>query len=156
MAWAYAAGVAALALPLATYDSAVGFRLSMVVVVLVVAPGCAKEVEDPVSGTVNFADPKSVTASIFYAAESGRVAHLAGLCDPRGENDEDTARICAMTPSSPEWDDFRTEFARGRLNGEPRVSGDRAALHFLFGPDGRQSETMELVRRDGRWYLSSF
>lgn len=126
------------------------------VVALLVAAGCAKEVQDPRSGRVDFADPKSVTASIFYAAESGETDHLKTLCDPRGENDEDTARICAMTPSSPEWDDFRTQFARGRLNGEPRVSGERAALHFLFGPDGMQSETMELVRRDGRWYLSSF
>src|SRR5215216_3717906 len=111
------------------------------VVALLVLAGCAKEVQDPRSGRVDFADPKSVTASIFYAAESGDAAHLHRLCDPRGQNDEDTARICAMTPSSPEWNDFRDQFARGKLNGEPRVSGDHAALHFLFGPDGRQSET---------------
>ena len=123
---------------------------------LALAAACAKEVQDPRSGHVDFADPKSVTASIFYAADTGETAHLETLCDPRGQNDDDTARICAMTPAAPDWDDFRAEFARARLNGEPRVSGDRAALHFLFGPDGTQSETMELVRRDGRWYLSSF
>jgi hypothetical protein len=123
---------------------------------LVVAAACAKEVQDPRSGRVDFADPKSVVGSIFYAAESGETGHLATLCDPRGANDEDTRRICAMTTASPDWDDFRAQFARGKLNGEPRVSGDRAALHFLFGPDGMQSETMELVRRDGRWYLSAF
>jgi hypothetical protein len=125
-------------------------------VALAVATACAKEIQDPRSGQVDFADPKSVTASIFYAAESGETAHLRSLCDPRGENDADTARICAMTPASPDWADFRAEFARAHLNGEPRVSGDRAALHFVFGPDATRSETMELVRRDGRWYLSSF
>ncbi len=126
------------------------------VVALLVAAGCAKEVQDPRSGRVDFANPKSVTGSVFYAAESGRVEHLRGLCDPRGENDDDTASICAMTPASPEWDDFRRQFAHGKINGEPRVSGDRAALHFVFGPDGTRSETMELVRREGRWYLFSF
>jgi len=126
------------------------------VAAVVVASACAKEVQDPRSSRVNFADPKSVTASVFYAADSGQTEHLKTLCDPRGENDDDTRRICAMTPASPDWDDFRAQFARGKLNGEPRVSGDRAALHFLFGPDGKESETMELVRRDGRWYLSSF
>ena len=120
------------------------------------ASACAKEIEDPRSDRVDFADPKSVTASIFYAAESGRAGHLRSLCDPRGENDDDTARICAMTPGSPDWADFRAQFTRAHLNGEPRVSGDRAALHFVFGPEATRSETMELVRRDGRWYLSGF
>jgi len=117
---------------------------------------CAEEVMDPRSAQVDFRDPKSVTGSIFYAAESGHTAHLAGLCDPAGASDDDTRRICAMHPGAPDWASFRRNFARGRLNGEPRVHGDHAALEFLFGPDGRDGETMELVRRDGRWYLSTF
>ena len=131
-------------------------RLARLVLAAALLGGCAKEIQDPRSERVDPRDPKSVTASIFYAAETGRTDHLRGLCDPRGENDSDTARICAMTPSSPAWRSFRDTFARGRLNGEPRVSGDRAALHFLFGPEGVDSETMELVQRDGRWYLLSF
>jgi len=117
---------------------------------------CAKEIQDPRSGEVDFLDPKSVTASIFYAAETGSADHLRGLCDPAGSSDDDTRRICAMRPGEPGWESFRTNFARARLNGEPRVAGDRAELHFLFGPSGDQSETMELVRRGGRWYLASF
>ena len=118
--------------------------------------GCAKEIQDPRSDQVDFQDPKSVTASIFHAAETGRTDHLRGLCDPRGENDEDTARICAMTPQAPDWESFRRAFAAARLNGEPRISGHRAALHFVFGEDGRDTETMELVQRDGRWHLLAF
>jgi len=117
---------------------------------------CAKEIQDPDSDEVDFADPKSVTAQIFHAAKTGRADNLRALCDPRGENDEDTGRICAMTAAAPDWTGFRAEFARAHLNGEPRVSGDRAAIHFVFGPDATRSETMELVRRDGRWYLSAF
>ena len=115
-----------------------------------------KEIADPRSAEVDFSDPKSVTASIFHAAATGETAHLAGLCDPAGENNADTARICAMTPRSPDWDSFRETFARARLNGEPRISGHRASLHFLYGPEGRDRETMELVQRDGRWYLLAF
>ncbi|HEU5060106.1 MAG TPA: hypothetical protein VFU21_26420 [Kofleriaceae bacterium] len=136
-----------------------GFRLSTtsaLAAVLALAAGCAKEIQDPRSDQVDFTDPKSVTAQIFHAAATGRTQNLRALCDPRGENDEDTARICALTPADPDWPAFRAEFARARLNGEPRVSGDRAALHFVFGPDATRSETMELVQRDGRWYLSAF
>ncbi|HTE56108.1 MAG TPA: hypothetical protein VK698_34890 [Kofleriaceae bacterium] len=118
--------------------------------------GCAKEIHDPIAAEVDFRDPKSVTASIFYAAGHGRSEHLAGLCDPTGAADVNTRRICATHPGAPDWDSFRRAFARARLNGEPRVSGDHARIDFLFGPEGDDSETMELVRRDGRWYLSSF
>ena len=120
------------------------------------ACACAKEIEDPRSDEVDVRDPKSVTASIFYAAETGRTGNLRGLCDPTGAGNADTRRICAMHPGAPDWESFRQSFAHAHLNGEPRVSGDRATLDFVFGPAGTDSETMELVRRDGRWYLSSF
>jgi hypothetical protein len=117
--------------------------------------GCAKEIEDPRSAEVDCGDPKSVTASIFYAADTGRADHLGELCDPAGAG-ASVRRICAVRPRSPDWESFRRSFARGRLNGEPRISGDRARLDFVFGPGGDDSETMELVRRGGCWYLSSF
>jgi hypothetical protein len=133
------------------------YRLLGLALVLAAAlAACVDEVVDPRSGQVDFRDPKSVIGSVFYAAETGETAHLAGLCDPTGAGDEDTRRICAMRPDAPDWDSFRRAFSRGRLNGEPRVHGDRARIAFLFGPDGRDGETMELVRRGGRWYLSSF
>ncbi len=133
-------------------------RLAAVLAAVLAAAlmACAEEVMDPRSDQVDFRDPKSVIGSVFYAAETGRTAHLAGLCNPAGTGDDDTRRICAMHPGAPDWESFRRNFARGHLNGEPRVHDDRAVLEFLFGPEGRDGETMELVRRDGRWYLSSF
>ena len=121
-----------------------------------VLAGCAEDVHEPRSADVDFRDPKSVIGSVFYAAETGHTGHLAALCDPAGGSDEDTRRICAMHPGAPDWKSFRDSFASARMNGEPRVHGDRARLDFLFGPGGRSSETMELVRRDGRWYLLDF
>jgi hypothetical protein len=129
----------------------------MVALALPVAvAACADEIQDPRSADVDFRDPKSVTGSIFYAAETGKTAHLAGLCDPTGAGDDDTRRICSMHAGAPDWESFRASFARAHLNGEPRVSGDHARLELLFGPGGRDRGAMELVRRGGRWYLSSF
>ena len=121
-----------------------------------VAAACVDEVKDPRSGQVDFSDPKSVVGSIFYAAETGHTEHLRGLCDPDGAGDGDTGRICAMKPGAADWDSFRQNFASAHLNGEPRVSGNRARLDFVFGPGASRSETMELVRRGERWYLASF
>ena len=105
---------------------------------------------------VDFGDPKAVVGALFWAAAHDDDTHLASLCDPRRENDAETARVCALTRGSPDWGAFREAFARGKLSGEPRVTGDHAAIYFVFGPGVDQSETMELVRRDGRWYLKEF
>lgn len=123
---------------------------------VVLASACAKEIHDPRSADVDFSDPKSVVGSIFFAAEHGSTAHLAGLCDPTGAANPEARRVCAAHPGASDWDSFRRAFARGRLNGEPRIHGDHARLDFLFGPEGDDGETMELVRRGGRWYLSAF
>jgi hypothetical protein len=135
----------------------VGCRRSFALALSVVlGSACAKEIHDPRSADVDFGDPKSVVASVFFAAEHGSAAHLAGLCDPTGAASPAARRVCAAHPGAPDWGSFRRAFARGRLNGEPRVHGDHARLDFVFGPAGDESETMELVRRGGRWYLSAF
>jgi hypothetical protein len=131
-------------------------RLTPFVLLLAALAGCPKEVVDPDTGAVDFADPKSVTAHVFHAARTGDTSQLPTLCDPRGQNNDDTRRICGLTQTSPEWPSFVRAFRLAHLNGEPRVSGDQALVDFVYGPDGKASETMELVRRDGRWYLERF
>jgi hypothetical protein len=113
-------------------------------------------VDDRESDEVDFSNPKRVLSSVFYAAKSGQAQHLSTLCDPRGGADEDVGRICGLTTESPDWASFVRHFENAHLIGEARISGDRALVNFAFGPEGRQSETMELRRRDGRWYLLSF
>lgn len=129
---------------------------ALALIAAVTAAGCAEDVADPISGEVDFGDPKSVLGSVFYAARSGDTEHLGSLCDPRGEGNHAVERICAVTPRSSDYEPFRSLFRRGRLNGEPRISGDTAVIKFLYGPGGNDREVMTLVRRGGRWYLQSF
>jgi tetratricopeptide (TPR) repeat protein len=112
---------------------------------------------DMINGLAFFEpDSSSGPSVVFTAAQKEDFAVLATLCDPQGENDDDTALICAVTDDHPDRDRFVQYFAPARIAGDPAVEGNRAEIPFLFGPDGDQEEVMGLVRRDGKWYLSDF
>ena len=102
--------------------------------------------------------PESVVQTIFDAANSGEFASLKGLCDPLGENDEDTQMICDVAADDTNREEFVQYFATGKLSGEAIISpdGTEAQVPFLFGPDANSEETMKLINRDGQWYLLSF
>jgi type IV pilus biogenesis/stability protein PilW len=106
--------------------------------------------------TPDLGDPASVLQAVFDAAASGDFSQLSGLCDPLGENDGDTAAICAITSEHPDRDSFVEFFAQGRINGQVTINGDQAELPFLFGPNGDQAETMTFILREGQWYLFDF
>lgn len=108
------------------------------------------------AAVVDHADPAKVTKAIFDAAAAGDASQLKGLCDPAGKNDGDTRRICELTKEHEKWSEFVDYFKKGKLVGDATVTGDKAAVSILFGPDGTKPETMKLVQRDGKWYLSSF
>ncbi len=108
------------------------------------------------TSSVDFTDPVSVLQAVFAAAQTEDFAVLSSLCDPRGENDDDTALICAITADHPDKDSFVEYFAQAKVTGDAAIDGDRAEIPFLFGPDGDQEETMGLVQRDGKWYLFDF
>ena len=99
------------------------------------------------------ATPSSVVRAIISAADRSDPDGLAGLCDPRGENDGDSKRICDMNRSSHDWSEF-VELLRGAVVGETEVSGASARVLVAFGADRGGEETFELVLRDGLWYLS--
>jgi hypothetical protein len=105
---------------------------------------------------VDFSNPAAVVQAIFTAAQTQDFSLLPSLCDPLGENDDDTALICAITADHPDAADFVQVFANGKLNGEAVINGDTAEVPFLFGPQGDAEEIMSLVLRDGNWYLSGF
>ncbi len=72
------------------------------------------------------------------------------------EVDGDVEALCGLTREAEGWSEFVAWFSAGEV-GEPiEIEGDRARVPFRFGPDGDRSETMELVRQGGRWYLSGF
>lgn len=120
---------------------------------------------DAILASVQFApvataatSPESVVQTIFDAAQSGNLALLQGLCDPQGENDNDTQTICNWATDETDRQEFFNYFAAAKINGEAVISpdGTQAQVPFLFGPNGDNEETMELINRDGRWYLYSF
>ena len=114
------------------------------------------EPEASVALSVDFTDPVSVLQAVFTAAATEDFNALSGLCDPWGENDDDTGLLCAITAEHPDKDSFVEYFAQAKVAGQATLDGDRAEVPFLFGPEGDQEETMGLVLRDGKWYLSDF
>ena len=101
-------------------------------------------------------DPVKVVEAVFEAARTGDLSVLPGLCDPTGKNDGDTKAICFIgTLSKEEQDEFIKYFEKGKVIGEPEISGDNAKVKIVFGPKGNKNEEFNLVRIDGKWYLSS-
>ena len=103
--------------------------------------------------------PANVVNAIFYAARTQDFQILGELCDPEGKGDGDTRSICDLAFSK-ENEEFVEVFKNGKVSGsttnESNEYGDFAAVPILFGPKGDKKETMNLVKRDGKWYLSSF
>ena len=105
---------------------------------------------------VDFSDPVKVVQAIFDAAKNKDIVILTSLCDPKAENDGDTRRICNVAKNSEKLDEFVLWFAKGKVTGKAIIENDRARVPFIFGPDGKKKEEMNLIKRDGKWYLYSF
>ena len=105
---------------------------------------------------IDFEDPASVLQAVFASAQTGDFTLLASLCDPEGENDGDTASICAVTAGHEDAPIFIEWFSTGQITGELIINGDQAELDFTFGPEGDQEETMIFIQKNGLWYLYSF
>lgn len=102
-------------------------------------------------------DPQLLVEAIFESARSGDLSLLKDLGDPQGQGDEDIRRICAIASArEQELRGFRSYFMTGKVVGEPKIDGDKAQVDFLFGPEGNLEEKMNLIRRNGKWYLLSF
>jgi len=120
--------------------------------------------EDNQTFTLNSKIPANVVNAIFYAARTQDFQILGELCDPEGKGDGDTRRICdlAFSKKNDEYtrEEFVEVFKNGKVSGsttnESNEWGDFADVPILFGPKGDKKETMNLVKRDGKWYLSSF
>jgi len=123
-------------------------------VLVLLVPVARSAADEPV---VDFSKPEAVLGAVFQAASGGAFGLLASLCDPMKENDGDTQRICDVANAAPGGqEEFSKWFKTGKITGEPTFDGDQAQIPFSFGPDGSKTETMNLIRRDGKWYLSSF
>lgn len=105
---------------------------------------------------VDHSDPAKVLQAVFDVAGGAEASVLGQLCDPMGQNDQDTRRICDLAGGFAPDDEFVLYFRNGKLNGDAMIDGKVAMVPFLFGPDGDREESMKMVQRDDKWYLSAF
>lgn len=108
------------------------------------------------AATVDHSDPVAVVQAMLAVAETEQWDLLGGLCDPTGDNDGDTRRICELATTPDDRGEFAEVFGGGAVGEGAEVDAEagRASVPFTF--DGGRGETMELVMRDDRWYLYSF
>jgi hypothetical protein len=99
-------------------------------------------------------DPKAVAEAIFDAAKSGKYDGLAALID--SDADKDSKMITSAATDKEVAKSFQEYFSKGKVVGDPVITGDNAEVKILFGPDGTKEETFNMVRKNGKWYLNSF
>lgn len=98
--------------------------------------------------------PRDVAESIFDAAKTGKYDGLAALIAPEADND--SKMIANAATDKDVAKSFQEYFSKGKVVGDPVIEGDNAEVKILFGPDGTKEETFKMVKKDGKWYLSSF
>lgn len=103
---------------------------------------------------VDFTSPEAVVEAIFSSARSRDLSVLPKLCDSKGKNDERTTRICNLLEIDRML--FIVEFENGKVLGDAVIEGDKAKVPYVYGFDGSDVQTMELIKRDGQWYLYRF
>ena len=101
--------------------------------------------------------PQGVAQMVFGAAQSGDYSKLKDLCDASLDTDGDAKHICDVTTGDDELkNQFKEHFSKGTVVGDPVIEGDNAKVEILFGPDGTKKETLNMTKKDGKWYLVSF
>ena len=113
--------------------------------------------EKPATVYTQESSPVWVANQIFEAAKTGNYAILSTLCDPSGELDEKAVMLCDVINSTEsEQVRFADFFKPGEIYGDPVISGNKARIQLKLGPEKYANETIILIKRDGKWYLSSF
>jgi hypothetical protein len=107
---------------------------------------------------IQLTPPERVVNALFIAARNQNFDLLANLCDPDGENDDDTQQICNLATDETDRSEFVQLFWKGRLNGMASFNseGDMAQVPIRLDPDSSKEETMVLIKRNGQWYLYGF
>ncbi|MEZ5041062.1 MAG: hypothetical protein R2828_14285 [Saprospiraceae bacterium] len=112
--------------------------------------------------------PSQTMALLFESAKSNDPNLLKDLCPPNKSNDGDTDCICAyyahyVPHKCPEnshnrmpWEAFVTAFKTAQLTDKITIQGNSASAPFSFGPDGKYTESMALVKVGNNWYLAGF
>ncbi len=101
-------------------------------------------------------NPKTLMNYIFKSAKKGDFSNFRYLCDPYAENDTDTKAMCFIEMQSQKQKELIiSSLGNGRIMGEPKIKGDKAEIEFAYGESSSNLDTMNLINRNGFWYLSS-
>ncbi|MEO7308869.1 MAG: hypothetical protein ABIX01_00615 [Chitinophagaceae bacterium] len=100
--------------------------------------------------------PEGVAEIIFNSARTGEFAPLKSLCNDAVDTDGDSKKVCEVATDKESQKQFVEYFSRGKVNGVASVEGDKAAVKIFFGPEGTKEETLNMVKKDDKWYLASF
>ena len=107
--------------------------------------------------TPNQNSPINTVEEIFRCARTGDFSQIHLLCDPLGKGDGDTKELCNIKLQDHTTKVmFRQLFKLAYSLDEEIIEKQGAKVNFRFGPKAQQQETMHLVKRNGKWYLSSF
>lgn len=101
--------------------------------------------------------PTGVANMIFDAAKSGDYSQLKNLCDASLTSDGDSRKVCEVETGDEKYRaSFKEYFSTGKVVGEPTIEGEEAKVKITFGPDGTKEETLNMQKKDGKWFLYSF
>ena len=111
---------------------------------------------DSMIDAVDQSSPTKLAESIFRAAKTGIYSGMSGIAAPGADGDsKDVAGVATKDAEYQKM--FRDYFSTGKVNGEVSLDRDgNAVVPILFGPNGTKNEKLNMVQKDGRWYLQSF
>ncbi len=100
--------------------------------------------------------PEGVINYLFESAKNRDFSKLRNLCDPYGENDIDTRKICLLEMQPTEiQNQFVQEFENGRIIGESKMKSAIAEIEIAIGASSNRLEKIKLVNRMNKWYIES-
>lgn len=119
--------------------------------IVIIAAGCSS---GPRSAEEAQIDPTATTETIIYLIQNEKYDALPALVD--ADADEKSKEIAALKDADVASQKLTKEyFKSASLNGDPVIDGDNATVKVNLGHNGTFEETFGMVKRDGKWYLST-
>lgn len=101
------------------------------------------------------ADPAATAETIFYLIQNEEYDALPALIGE--EADDNSKQLGELKDAGKEKQQQTKEyFASASLNRDPVIDGDKATVKIKLGYEGRFEETFGMVKKNGKWYLSSY
>lgn len=122
------------------------FVLCVIMGVALLLPACGSGIDQ--------SSPTAVVEGILEAARSGDYGGLAAVIDPAGGDNDAQAIRQAAAGDAAARERFRLRFAKGRVAGPAKGSGDRSRVPVLIGPDGTERDEFKMIKIDGKWYVT--